>query len=72
MSIGVQYKNEEHVSCDVGHPQGALPFCGPYTGGDLRSTLGRRAWMTVVTGSEWEVPPQSSAPLGPRAYERPV
>ena len=41
-------------------------------GGDLRSTWGRSAWMAVVIGSEWEVPPQLSAPLGLRAYERPV
>ena len=34
------------------------------TGDDLRSTLGRSAWMTVVIGSEWEVPPQLSALLG--------
>ena len=34
------------------------------TGGDLRSTLGRSAWMTVVIGSEWEVPPRSSALRG--------
>ena len=34
------------------------------TGGDLRSTLGCSAWMTVVIGSEWEVPPQLSAPRG--------
>ena len=35
-----------------------------HTGGDLRSTLGRSAWMTVVTGSEWEVPPRLSALWG--------
>ena len=34
------------------------------TGDDLRSTLGRSAWMTVVIGSEWEVPPRSSALRG--------
>ena len=35
-----------------------------HTGGDLRRTLGRSAWMTVVTGSEWEVPPRLSALWG--------
>ena len=64
-------------------PKGALPFCGPYsggvheplsevayvgmfihTGGDLRRTLGRSAWTTVVTGSECEVPPRLSALRG--------
>ena len=34
------------------------------TGDDLRSTLGRSAWMIVVIGSEWEVPPRSSALRG--------
>ena len=34
------------------------------TGGDLRITLGRSAWMIVVIGSEWEVPPRLSALRG--------
>ena len=34
------------------------------TGGDLRSSLGRNAWMTVVIGSECEVPSRSFALRG--------
>ena len=34
------------------------------TGGDLRSTLGRSAWMAVVIGSECEVPSRSFALRG--------
>ena len=34
------------------------------SGGDLRRTWGRSAWMIVVIGSEWEVPPRSSALRG--------
>ena len=67
----------------MGNPKGALPVCGPYSGGDheplnvvamdvtftriggdLRSTLGRSAWMAVVIGSECEVPSRSFALRG--------
>ena len=51
-----------------------------HTGGDLRSTLGRSAWMTVVIGSECEVPSRSFAlrgnvPMSVRwevTYKRPL
>ena len=47
-------------------PLSVVAYVGMFihTGGDLRRTLGRSAWMTVVTGSEWEVPPRLSALRG--------
>ena len=42
----------------------ALVVAFTSTGGDLRSTLGRSAWMTVVIGSECEVPSWLSALRG--------
>ena len=74
MSVGARYTEAAHVfvilcglySGGVHEPLSVEAFVVAFTstGGDLRSTLGRSAWMTVVIGSECEVPSWLSALWG--------
>ena len=74
MSVGARYTEEAQgavVVCGlcsggVNEPLSdvAIVVAFTSTGGDLRSTLGRSAWTTVVIGSECEVPPRLSALRG--------